>query len=123
MAACTAALVAATDAINSLAAVNARRRRAGEPEIRFGVGLHMGEVIYGNVGAPDRLDFTVIGVAVNRTARIEDLTKPLGRTLLMSAEFARHVDAPTVSLGHHPMKGVKDPQEVFGLKDGVASAG
>jgi adenylate cyclase len=77
----------------------------------------------GNVGAPDRLDFTVMGAAVNRTARIEDLTKALGRNLLMSAEFARQIEAPTVSLGRHAMKGVKDPQEVFGLQEGGASAG
>ena len=116
-AACVAALDSARDAIDGLATVNSRRRRAGEPEIRFGVGLHVGEVIYGNVGAPDRLDFTVIGAAVNRTARLEGLTKELGRNLLMSVEFARHVDAPATSLGFHRMKGVKDPQEVFTLKD------
>ena len=67
--ACQAALHAAEDAFASLAPVNLMRRRGGQPEIRFGVGLHVGQVIYGNVGAPERLDFTVMGVAVNRTAR------------------------------------------------------
>ncbi len=78
----------------------------------------MGEVIYGNVGAPDRLDFTVMGPAVNRTARLESLTKTLGSPLLMSGEFAARIDAGTHSLGHHEMKGVAEPQEVFGLDDG-----
>ena len=64
---CTGALDAAQDAFSSLATVNHSRVRRGRPPIRFGVGLHVGEVIYGNVGAPNRLDFTVMGPAVNRT--------------------------------------------------------
>jgi adenylate cyclase len=85
-----------------------------------GVGLHVGSVIYGNVGAPRRLDFTVMGPAVNRTARLESLTKTLlaasdGPPLLMSADFARHIDRPVRSLGAHPMKGVDDPPEVLTL--------
>lgn len=114
-AACRAALDAAQDAFAALATLNHRRRRQGELEIQFGVGLHTGHAIYGNVGAPDRLDFTVMGPAVNRTARLESLTKELGTSLLMSAEFAAHVTSPTRSLGHHPMKGVAHPQEVFAL--------
>ena len=77
--ACEAALDAAEDAFHALATMNVRRKRADAPPIRFGVGLHLGEVIYGNVGAPDRLDFTVMGPAVNRTARLESLTKPWAR--------------------------------------------
>lgn len=80
----------------------------------------MGEVIHGNVGAPDRLDFTVMGAAVNRTARLEGLTKELGRNLLVSAEFVRWIEAPVCSLGFHPMKGVKAPQEVFAVKESDA---
>ncbi len=69
--------------------LNHRRRLDGCPEIRFGVGLNAGQVVYGNVGAPDRLDFTVIGPAVNRAARLEALTKELGVPLLMTAHLRR----------------------------------
>jgi len=83
------------------------------------VGLHVGEVIYGNVGAPERLDFTVMGPAVNRTARLEALTKTLGAPLLISGEFAASVQADTHSLGRQAMKGVAEPQEVFALDAGL----
>ncbi|MDX1514711.1 MAG: adenylate/guanylate cyclase domain-containing protein [Gammaproteobacteria bacterium] len=111
--ACNSALESAQDAFSALAALNHLRRRAGRPEIRFGVGLHVGEVIYGNVGAPNRLDFTVMGPAVNRTARLESLTKSVDTPLLMSAEFVEHIDRPVRSLGRHEMKGISDPQEIF----------
>jgi len=119
-AACRAAVDAARDAFAGLATLNERRHRAGEPQIEFGVGLNVGEVIYGNVGAPERLDFTVMGPAVNRTARLEGLTKTLGVPLLMSAEFAAHLSAPVRSLGAHTLKGVPRPQEVFALKELLA---
>ena len=108
-----AALDAAIDLIDSLDTVNHRRRRSGEPPIRFGVGLHQGAVIYGNVGAAARLDFTVIGAAVNRTARLEKLTKSLDHRLLTSAEFS----APLRSLGRHVLAGVAEPQEIFTRAD------
>ncbi|OUR77323.1 hypothetical protein A9Q83_11520 [Alphaproteobacteria bacterium 46_93_T64] len=113
--ACEAALGAAKDAFGELAALNLRRKRADQPAIRFGVGLHLGELIYGNVGAPDRLDFTVLGSAVNRTARLESLTKNLGSPLLMSADFSALVSEDTRSLGFHGMKGIAEKQEVFAL--------
>jgi adenylate cyclase len=116
-AACRAAVDGALDAFARLAALNLRRRQAGEPEIQFGVGLNVGEVIYGNVGAPARLDFTVMGPAVNRTARLEDLTKTLGVPLLMSAEFVAHLKQPVRSLGAHELKGVPRPQEVYALEE------
>jgi len=93
-AACGAALEAARYAFNGIATVNARRSRADQPMIRFGVGLHVGEVVYGNVGAPDRLAFTVMGPAVNRAARLEGLTKDLAHPVLTPAEFAAAVDEP-----------------------------
>lgn len=116
-AACKAALEAARDAVRGLATVNMRRARAGEAQISFGVGLHVGEVVYGNVGAPDRLDFTVMGPAVNRTARLESLTKKLGEPVLMSAAFAACVDDRVSSLGFQGMDGIAEPQEVFRLVD------
>jgi len=115
--ACDAALEAAEDAFAGLATLNHRRRRRAEPEIEFGVGLHIGDVIYGNVGAPSRLDFTVMGTSVNRTARLEQLTKTVGSPLLMSERFAALVSAETRLLGRHPMKGVEGEQSVFGLAE------
>ena len=116
-AACNAAIDAALDACNTLAALNHRRQRHAQPPIEFGVGLNVGEVIYGNVGAPDRLDFTVMGPAVNRTARLESLTKSLDTNILFSREFADLIDAPTQDLGDHAMKGIDGLQKVFGLED------
>ena len=115
-AACRAALKAAEKAFLSLAAFNEERKKADKPEIRFGVGLHEGTVIYGNVGAPARLDFTVMGPAVNRTARLEGLTKEVGCPLLMSRDFAQLADVETISRGFHKLRGVDEPQEVFSLQ-------
>jgi adenylate cyclase len=112
------ALEAATDGLARLAIVNQGRRQRGQPEFRIGIGLHLGEVIYGNVGAADRLDFTVIGPAVNLASRIEGLTKRLLRPLLTSSAFAEVCPRPLVSLGFHPVRGLYQPEEVFGLPEG-----
>jgi adenylate cyclase len=111
------ALEAAVHGLARLDAVNARRRERDLTEIRAGFGLHLGEVIFGNVGAADRLDFTVIGPAVNLASRIEGLTKRLLRPLLFSSAFARVCPRPLVSLGFHPVRGLYVPEEVFGLPD------
>jgi adenylate cyclase len=77
----------------------------------------LGEVLYGNVGAVDRLDFTVIGPAVNEAARIEALCEPLGRQVLVSAELAAAIgeDCRLDPLGRHTLRGVRDAREIFGL--------
>jgi adenylate cyclase len=111
------ALGAATEALDRLAAVNEARQKGALPEFRVGIGLHLGEVIYGNVGSADRLDFTVIGPAVNLASRIEGLTKRLLRPLLTSSAFAEVCPRPLVSLGFHPVRGLYQPEEVFGLPD------
>ena len=115
--ACNAAIDSAIDAQSTLASLNHQRRRHGEPEIKFGVGLNVGEVVYGNVGAPDRLDFTVMGPTVNRTARLESLTKTLGRNILFSKQFSEMIDTPSSYLGMHKMKGIAETQAVYAVCD------
>jgi adenylate cyclase len=113
--ACRAALAAAEAALAELAALNARRAAEGAAELKIGIGLHTGAVMYGNIGAPGRLDFTVIGPAVNLVTRLESLCPALGQPLLTSARFASPCGSKLVSLGLHPIKGFADPQEIFGL--------
>jgi adenylate cyclase len=115
--ACKAAIDSAIDAQSTLASLNHQRRRHGQPEIKFGVGLNVGEVVYGNVGAPNRLDFTVMGPTVNRTARLEALTKTLGCNILFSKEFSELIDTPSSYLGLHEMKGIAEPQAVYAVCD------
>lgn len=115
-AACKAALDAAMDAFNTLAVLNSMRRRAGKPEIKFGVGLHVGQVVYGNVGAPERLDFTVMGTAVNRTARLESLTKLVGVPLLISKDFKSITGAPSTYRGEYEVKGIDDKLPVYSYR-------
>jgi adenylate cyclase len=114
--ACRRALAAAKEALAALAQVSAERRAEGLPEIHIGVGLHLGEVQYGNIGARERLDFTVIGPAVNEASRVEALCKVLRRPLLATAAFAEAVGIDSLeSLGFHGLRGVAEPQEIFGL--------
>ena len=115
--AANSAIDAAIDAQTSLAALNHQRKEQGKQPIEFGVGLNIGEVVYGNVGAPDRLDFTVMGPAVNRAARLESLTKTLGGNILFSKEFSELIEHPVEDLGEHEMKGIEHPQSVFALRD------
>ncbi|MDE1462508.1 adenylate/guanylate cyclase domain-containing protein [Spartinivicinus poritis] len=114
--ACTAALQAAIEANNQLQQLNKELTLQEMPLLSFGVGLHMGKVVYGNVGSLSRLDFTVMGPAVNRTARLEDLTKKLDADLVLTAEFAEHITEPTVFLGSYEVKGVSEPLQVHTLK-------
>lgn len=113
--ACNAAIDAAIDAQDTLATLNHQRRRHNKPAIEFGVGLNVGEVIYGNVGAPDRLDFTVMGPAVNRTARLESLTKEFDCNILFSGKFSELIEIPSQFMGNHDMKGIAEPQAVYAL--------
>jgi adenylate cyclase len=111
------ALEAALEGLERLGIINKARREADRTEVRIGIGLHLGEVIFGNVGAANRLDFTVIGPAVNLASRIEGLTKRLLRPILVSSAFARICPHPLVSLGFHPVRGLYEPEEVFGLPE------
>lgn len=113
--ACATAIDAAADAVRRIAVVNATRARAGLPRIRFGIGLHLGDVLYGNIGVPERLEFTVVGAAANEAARIESLCKALHREVLISEAVARVAGRPLLSLGSHALRGVSRPQELFTL--------
>ncbi len=114
---CRRALDAAAEAMAALDALNQARQAAGQPIASVDLALHLGDVLYGNVGAVDRLDFTVIGPAVNEVARIEALCEPLGRSVLVSAAFATALADPSqlTSLGHHDLRGVREPREIYGV--------
>jgi len=114
---CSQALDAAAEAMDGLDRLNSARLEAGKPIAAVDLALHLGEVLYGNVGAVDRLDFTVIGPAVNEVARIEALCEPLRRKVLISAELAAVVGdrRRLESLGYHTLRGVRDPREIYGL--------
>ena len=108
-AACGAALRAIDHARERLVGAAAAD---GTPLV-FTATLHVGQVVYGNIGSPDRLDFTVLGRAVNLVSRLEGLAKELARPLLCSAAFAAALDAPLASLGRFALRGVTEPEEVF----------
>lgn len=111
--ACGGALDAAVDAVHKMRVVNDGRAENAEPAIRFGVGLHVGSFTYGNIGTGDRLDFTVIGAAVNRCVRLESLSKTLGVPIVISAEFNANCPRPLRSLGRQAMRGIVESQEIF----------
>jgi len=113
--ACLAAVAAALAAFADLAEVNRARAAAGLRTIRIGITLHIGRVIYGNIGTSSRLDFTVIGRAVNLVSRLQRLCKRFGKAMLFSAEFVRQSGIPALSIGRHEVRGVSEPQEVFAL--------
>ena len=114
---CEGALDAAIDAFDSIAVVNHRRRHGGLPQIEFGLGLHLGAVTHANVGAPNRLAFNVVGPAVNKTARIQALTKEAGVPLLLSEEFATRIKRPLRSLGRFNLRGASGAHEVFAVEE------
>jgi adenylate cyclase len=108
--ACRRALGAAQAAIARLDELNAKRA----VPLRFGIGLHLGEVLYGNIGTASRLEFTVIGAAANEAARIEALCKTLDVPVVLSGRVAAHIPGCR-SLGRHSLRGVSEPVEVFTL--------
>jgi adenylate cyclase len=113
--ACERAVRAARMARTRAAAVNAARQAAGLPPFSCGIGLHLGRVLYGNIGTPERLEFSVIGAAANEAARIEALCKETGQDVVLSSTVAAALGAPCRSLGKFALRGVAEPAEVFGL--------
>ena len=111
--ACRAALDAARHAIRKGSAVNRERAKAGELPIDFGIGLHVGTVMYGNVGTPTRLDFTVIGKAANEAARIESKCRELDERILVSADFVKLAPGDWRSLGRFDLHNISAPMEIL----------
>ncbi|HVH78507.1 MAG TPA: adenylate/guanylate cyclase domain-containing protein [Stellaceae bacterium] len=107
-----AAIAAAQAAIEAVADLADDPVMDGEPPLDIVIALHVGTVHYGNIGAADRLDFTVFGPAVNLVSRIENAAKMLGQKIVVSAELAAALDG-AVSLGRHQLRGLAAPQELF----------
>jgi adenylate cyclase len=111
--ACRQALAAARLAGERVAADNALHPQRAP--IRYGIGLHLGQVTYGNIGVPERLEFTVIGSAANAAARVESMCKTLGRNVVISAAFAAACPEPLAPLGAHKLKDVEGEQALYTL--------
>jgi adenylate cyclase len=114
---CGRTLAAARQVRSNVAALSEEIETPDLDPLRFGLALHVGEVLYGNIGGGNRLDFTCIGPAVNLAARIEKLTGQLGRVILASEEFARHCLQQFSTLGQFNLAGFGAPQLVFGVDD------
>jgi adenylate cyclase len=116
--ACAAALDAAAQAQEAVRVLNDRRLQEGSPTTEMYLGLHVGEVFYGNIGSKDRLDFTVVGPAVNEVSRITAMCRSVDRPMLVSAAFAASAADERrrfVSVGRYALRGVGRPQELFTL--------
>jgi class 3 adenylate cyclase len=96
-----------------MAHLDAARRQQGLVALPFGIALHLGEILWGNIGAADRLDFTAIGPAVNLVSRLEGLCRPLEQTVLVSGAVAAVTRAPLIPLGSHALRGIATPCAVF----------
>jgi adenylate cyclase len=113
--ACANLLHAVAEAHQAMTALNESNRELGRVPLNYGVGIHVGDVMYGNIGSRSRLDFTVIGPAVNLASRLEALTKQLGRSVVMSRDFADQVKGEfnLEAVGKHSVRGFSDPIELF----------
>jgi adenylate cyclase len=112
-AACVAALRAVSAARAGMAHLDEARRQQGLPPLAFGAALHLGEMLWGNIGAADRLDFTAIGPAVNLVSRLEGLCRPLDKSILVSGTLAAEAGVPLIPLGTHALRGIASPCAVF----------
>jgi adenylate cyclase len=113
--ACANLLHAVSEARQAMIALNEKNSETSRAPLNYGIGVHVGDVMYGNIGSSTRLDFTVIGPAVNMASRLETLTKQLGKTVLLSRAFADFVgkDFDLESVGEHQVRGFNDPIELF----------
>ena len=113
--ACKRAAAAALEAFRGVDTLNAERVSAGNASVEFVVGLHVGEVGFGNIGGRQRLDFTVLGPAVNYASRLQDLAKSVGRCILLSRRVSELIPDPVIDLGDHSLRGIGDTERVFEL--------
>lgn len=116
--ACVNLLHAVTEAREAMVALNERNSATGRAPLNYGIGVHVGDVMYGNIGSKARLDFTVIGPAVNMASRLEALTKQIGKPVLLSRDLAELV-APEFELervGQHAVRGFSEPIELFAFQ-------
>lgn len=113
--ACEAALRAVAASRAGMAHLDQLRQAQGLAPLPFGAALHFGEILWGNIGAADRLDFTAIGPAVNLVSRLEGLCKPIGRSVLISGAVAANTTTALMPLGEHTLRGIADPCAVFTL--------
>lgn len=117
--ACSRALTAQKSLREKLDGINERRRAEGRPTTEVYLGLHIGDVFYGNIGSDERLDFTVIGPAVNEVSRIASMCRFVDRSVIMSQHFVASAPPPhyaeVVSIGRYALRGVKRAQELFTL--------
>jgi adenylate cyclase len=119
---CARVLEAARAARTNVAALDASEGATLGHQLRFGLALHVGEVLYGNIGAVGRLDFTCIGPAVNLAARLEKIAAKLGRTVIASTRFAQQCPSEMESLGEFSVAGFASPQTAYGLRDEATGA-
>ncbi len=110
---CARALAAVDQAQEALAAYNAGRSEVGDEPIGYGIALHIGDVMFGNIGGENRLDFTVIGPAVNLVSRIEGLCRDLGRQVLLSRDFVAAAGLDAQHLGAFALKGLASPEDIY----------
>src|SRR4051794_25927408 len=115
--ACEAALRAVIAARAGMAHLDMVRQAQGLPPLPFGAALHLGEILWGNIGAVDRLDFTAIGPAGNLVSRLGGRGRPLGRSVLISGAVAAETSMPLLALGQHLLRGIAAPCTVFTLLD------
>lgn len=115
---CAGALETARAGLDHNRTLEARRRAAGEPALAADLALHYGEVVYGNIGTANRLDFTAIGRAVNEASRIEALCDTTRRHILMSDSFARRCGGDLIDLGLFPLRGIEAPQRIWTVAEG-----
>jgi adenylate cyclase len=116
--ACAASIAAALAAEAGIASLNQRRAAEALPTTHMYLGLHIGEVYFGNIGSKDRLDFTVVGPAVNEASRIAAMCRSADQGMLVSAPFAaalRNAGPGLISVGRYALRGIKQPQELFTL--------
>lgn len=117
--ACANLLRAVTEARQAMVALNERNKATSRAPLNYGIGVHVGDVMYGNIGSTSRLDFTVIGPAVNMASRLEALTKQIGKPVLLSRDFAELV-TPEFELervGQHAVRGFSEPIELFAFAE------